>query len=85
MSVLNKKLQKNEKKIKRMYAVWGTAFKVHVRDVCIYLKRKSQLVGPKSEEKQDKDDYTCQGPILGQWSHDQLQKWSKNKSCSPAL
>ena len=64
LSVLNKKLQKNEKKIERMYAVWGTAFRVHVRDVCIYLKRKSQLVGPKSEEKQDKDDYTCQGLLV---------------------
>jgi len=82
LSVSNKKLQKNEKKIERMYAVWGTAFRVHVRDVCIYLKRKSQLVGPKSEEKQDKDDYTCQGPsdgILGQWSHDQLPKMVKKQ------
>ena len=45
---------------------------------CLHIsERKSQLVGPKSEEKQDKDDYTCQGPsdgILGQWSHDQLPK-----------
>jgi hypothetical protein len=40
----------------------------------------AHLVGPKSEEKQDKDDYTCQGPsngILGQWSHDQLPKMEK--------
>jgi hypothetical protein len=37
------------------------------------LKRKFHLVGPESEEKQDTDDYTCQGPsngIFGQWSHD---------------
>jgi hypothetical protein len=42
----------------------------------------AHLVGPKSEEKQDKDDYTCQGPsngILGQWSHDQLPKMDKMK------
>jgi hypothetical protein len=25
------------------------------------LKMKSHLLGPKSEEKQDKDDYTCEG------------------------
>jgi hypothetical protein len=46
------------------------------------------MVGPKSEEKQDKDDYTCQGPsngILGQWSHDQLPKMDKNESCSHEL
>ena len=33
------------------------------------LKRKSHWVGQNSEEKQDKDDYTCQGlsdGILGQ-------------------
>ena len=42
----------------------------------------------KSEEKQDKDNFTYQGPSnrsLGGWSHDQLPKWSKNESCSPAL
>jgi hypothetical protein len=42
----------------------------------------AHLVGPKSEEKQDKDDYTCQGlsnGILGQWSHDQLPKMDKMK------
>jgi hypothetical protein len=52
------------------------------------LKRKFHLVGPKSEEKQDTDDYTCQGPsngIFGPWSHDQLPKMDKNESCSPEL
>jgi hypothetical protein len=52
------------------------------------LKGKSDLVGPKSEEKPDKDGYTCQGSsdvISGQWSHDQLPKMVKNKSCSPSL
>jgi hypothetical protein len=42
----------------------------------------AHLVGPKSEEKQDKDHYTCQGPcngILGQWAHDQLPKMDKMK------
>jgi hypothetical protein len=29
------------------------------------LKRKSHLVGQKSEEKQDEDDYPCQGPFNG--------------------
>ena len=47
-----------------------------------FLKRKSHLVGPKSEEKQNKDDYTCQGPsngMSGQWSHDQLPKMVKKR------
>ena len=39
---------------------------------------------PKSEEKQHKDDYPCNG-LLGVWSHDQLIKIVKNKSCSTAL
>ena len=42
----------------------------------------------KSEDKQDKDDFTYQSPpngSLGGWSHDQLPKMVKNKSCSPAL
>jgi hypothetical protein len=37
------------------------------------LKKEISSGLPKSEEKQDKDDYPCQGPfngILGQWSHD---------------
>ena len=49
-------------------------------------ERGSNLM--KSEEKQDKDDFTYQGPSnrsLGAWSHDQLPKMVKNKSCSPAL
>jgi len=32
---------------------------------------------PKSEEKQDKDDYTCEGPcnrLSGGWSHDPFPK-----------
>ena len=33
---------------------------------CAYIpKRKYYLVWPKGEEKQDKDDYTCQGPCNG--------------------
>ena len=50
---------------------YGALFSGSMSGMFVYLKRKSQLVGPKSEEKQDKDDYTCQGPsdgILGQWS-----------------
>ena len=36
----------------------------------------------KSEEKQDKDDFTYQGPSnrsLGGWSHDQLPKMVKKQ------
>jgi hypothetical protein len=36
------------------------------------LKRKSHVVWPKSEEKQDTDDFTCQVScegLLGGWSH----------------
>ena len=68
-----------------MYTLYShTAFRVHVR---VQLK-KSNLVWPKSEEKQDKDDYTCQGPsdrLLREWSCDQLPKIAKNKNCNPAL
>ena len=88
----NKIAKKSEKAVsnkKRMahilYLPSGTAFRVHV----IVLPKRgkgSNLV--KSEEKQDKDDFTYQGPSnrsLGGWSHDQLPKMVKNKSCSPAL
>jgi hypothetical protein len=46
------------------------------------LKRKSHLVWPKSEEKQDTDDFTCQvscDGLLAGWSHDQLPKMVKTK------
>jgi hypothetical protein len=42
----------------------------------------AHLVGPKSEEKQDKDDYTCQGPsngILDNGHMTNYQKWTKMK------
>ena len=42
----------------------------------------------KSGEKQHKDGYNCQGlssGLSGGWSHDQLPKMVKNKSCSPGL
>jgi hypothetical protein len=53
------------------------------------LKRKSHLVWPKTEEKQDTDDFTCQvscDGLLRGWSHDQLPKMEKkNQSYSPGL
>ena len=57
---------------------------------CAYTpKRKYHLIWPKGEEKQDKDDYTCQGScngLSGGWSHDQFPKIvKKNESCSTAL
>ena len=45
---------------------------------CTYIpQRKYHLIWPKGEEKQGKDDYTCQGPfsgLSGGWSHDQFPK-----------
>ena len=51
-------------------------------------KMKCDLVWPKSQENQNNDDSACQGSfniMLGWWSHDQLPKIAKIKSCSPAL
>jgi hypothetical protein len=42
----------------------------------------AHLVGPKSEEKQDKDDYTCQGHPMEYWDNGHMtnyQKWTKMK------
>ena len=68
-----------------LYLPSGTAFRVHVM---VLPKRGKGSNLMKSEENQDKDDFTYQGPSnrsLGGWSHDRLPKMVKNKSCSPAL
>jgi hypothetical protein len=47
--------------------------------VCIPQKG-NYLTSSKSEEKQDTNDFTYQGPsngLLGRWSHDQLPKMVK--------
>ena len=68
-----------------LYLPSGTAFRAHV----MFLPKMEMGFNlMKSVEKQDKDDFTYQGPSnrsLGGWSHDQFPKWSKNESCSPAL
>ena len=57
-----------------LYLPSGTAFRFHVM---VLPKRGKGSNLMKSEEKQDKDDFTYQGPsnrTLGGWSHDQLPK-----------
>jgi len=51
-------------------------------------KRKSQLIWPKSEEKQDANGFTYQGSsdgLSGGWSHDQLPKIKNKKTEVVAL
>ena len=70
--------RKWEQKIGMVYRISGTACRVY----CIYQKSKFHLLWWKSEEKQDKDDFHCQGPSnrsLGGWSHDQLPKMVKKR------
>ena len=62
-----------------LYLPSGTAFRVHVM---VPPKRGKGSNLMKSEEKQDKDDFTYQGPSnrsLGGWSHDQLPKMVKKQ------
>jgi len=42
-----------------------------------FLKRKSHLVGPKSEEKQNKDDYTCQVHPMAYWDNGHMTNYQK--------
>ena len=68
-----------------LYLPSGTDFRVHVM-VLPKKEMRSNLM--KSEEKQDKDNFTYQGPSKrspGGWSNDQLPKMVKNESCSSAL
>jgi hypothetical protein len=55
----------------------GTAFRVHIRVLCIYPKNKISSVLTKNAEKQDMNDFDRSGSIrwvVGRWSHDQLPK-----------
>ena len=62
-----------------LYLPSGTAFRVHVM---VLPKKEMGSNLMKSEEKQDKDDFTYQGPSNrspGGWSHDQLPKMVKKQ------
>ena len=84
-AVSNKNSRKIIKKIRMAHILYLPSGTIHVM---VLPKKEMGSNLMKSEEKQDKDDFTYQGPSnrsLGGWSHDPLPKMVKNKCCSPAL
>ena len=59
LPVSNKNSKNIRKRLGWYIYGWDTAFRVH-----LHIPQKDNLTwfGPKSEKKQDKNDYSCQGP-----------------------